>query len=59
MANKIITATTVGASLSSAASHILSLTINEVLSNAYKKLAQHIGAIKLFICHDNRTRAAA
>jgi insertion element IS1 protein InsB len=24
-----------------------------------KKLAHHIGAIKLFICHDNLTRAAA
>jgi insertion element IS1 protein InsB len=24
-----------------------------------KKLANHIGAIKLFICHDNLTRAAA
>ena len=24
-----------------------------------KKLAHHIGAIKMFICHDNLTRAAA
>jgi insertion element IS1 protein InsB len=24
-----------------------------------KKLANHIGAIKLFICHDNLTRAVA
>jgi hypothetical protein len=24
-----------------------------------KKLANHIGAMKLFICHDNLTRAAA
>jgi hypothetical protein len=24
-----------------------------------KKLAHHIGVIKLFICHDNLTRAAA
>jgi hypothetical protein len=24
-----------------------------------KKLANHMGAIKLFICHDNLTKAAA
>jgi insertion element IS1 protein InsB len=36
----------------------VSRLVREALSCS-KKLAHHIGAIKLFICHDNLTRAAA
>jgi insertion element IS1 protein InsB len=36
----------------------VSRMVREALSFS-KKLANHIGAIKLFICHDNLTRAAA
>jgi hypothetical protein len=36
----------------------VSRLVREALSFA-KKLAKHIGAIKLFICHYNLTRAAA
>ena len=36
----------------------VSRLVREALSFA-KKLANHIGAIKLFICHDNLTRVAA
>jgi insertion element IS1 protein InsB len=36
----------------------VSRLVREALSFS-KKLANHIGAIKLCICHDNRTRAAA
>jgi insertion element IS1 protein InsB len=36
----------------------VSRVVREALSFS-KKLANHIGAIKLFICHDNLTRAAA
>jgi insertion element IS1 protein InsB len=36
----------------------VSRLVREALSFS-KKLANHIGAIKLFICHDNLTRAAA
>jgi insertion element IS1 protein InsB len=36
----------------------MSRLVREALSCS-KKLATHIGAIKLFICHDNLTRAAA
>jgi insertion element IS1 protein InsB len=36
----------------------VSRPVREALSCS-KKLAHHIGAIKLFICHDNLTRAAA
>jgi insertion element IS1 protein InsB len=36
----------------------VSRLVREALSCS-KKLANHIGAIKLFICHDNLTRAAA
>jgi insertion element IS1 protein InsB len=36
----------------------VSRLVREALSFS-KKLAHHIGAIKLFICHDNLTRAAA
>jgi insertion element IS1 protein InsB len=36
----------------------VSRLVHEALSFS-KKLANHIGAIKLFICHDNLTRAAA
>ena len=36
----------------------VSRVVREALSFS-KKLANHIGAIKLFICHDNRMRAAA
>lgn len=36
----------------------VSRLVREALSFS-KKLAHHVGAIKLFICHDNLTRAAA
>jgi len=36
----------------------VSRLVREALSCS-KKLTNHIGAIKLFICHDNLTRAAA
>jgi insertion element IS1 protein InsB len=36
----------------------VSRLVREAMSFS-KKLANHIGAIKLCICHDNRTRAAA
>jgi insertion element IS1 protein InsB len=36
----------------------VSRLVREALSCS-KKRANHIGAIKLFICHDNLTRAAA
>jgi insertion element IS1 protein InsB len=36
----------------------VSRLVREALSLS-KKLAHHSGAIKLFICHDNLTRAAA
>jgi IS1 family transposase len=36
----------------------VSRLVREVLSFS-KKLANHVGAIKLFICHYNLTRAAA
>ena len=36
----------------------VSRSVREALSFS-KKLAHHIGAIKLFICHYNLTRAAA
>jgi len=36
----------------------VSRLVREALSFS-KKLAHHIGAIKLFICHSNLTRAAA
>jgi insertion element IS1 protein InsB len=36
----------------------VSRLVREALSFS-KKLANHIGAIKMFICHDNLTRAAA
>jgi hypothetical protein len=36
----------------------VSRLVRETLSFS-KKLANHIGAIKYFICHDNLTRAAA
>jgi insertion element IS1 protein InsB len=36
----------------------MSRLVREALSFS-KKLANHVGAMKLFICHDNLTRAEA